>query len=335
MPVDFLTEAERERWQRFPDTVPQDDLFVFFQLSDEDKGEVRRQRDAQNRLGYALQLCILRYLGFVPDHLQAIPPEVIAFVAEQLEIDPRVLPLYANRRRTQTDHQLHVQAYLQFRRAAPLDFYALQTWLVERALEHDKPTLLLQLACEKLYREKIVRPGVTRLERLVATARDQAHAETFRRLTPLLTDERKTFLDGLLPPDLRTGRTLLSWVRQEAVAPVASQIIATLHKIAFLHDTGVHQWDLDSLNPNRAKWLAQIGWKSTNQHLQRMPPLRRYPVLVAFLQQALLHHTDVAVELFDQGLWGSPSKVLIFCSNFDLPEGDGASFKEGQRWRFR
>jgi hypothetical protein len=38
MPVDLLTEAERERWQRFPDTVPQDDLVVFFQLSDEDKG---------------------------------------------------------------------------------------------------------------------------------------------------------------------------------------------------------------------------------------------------------------------------------------------------------
>jgi hypothetical protein len=27
-------------------------------------------------------------------------------------------------------------------------------------------------------------------------------------------------------------------------------------------------------------------------------------VLLAFLQQALLHHTDVAVELFDQGVWG-------------------------------
>ena len=69
MPVDFLTEAERERWQRFPDTIPQDDLFVFFQLSADDKREVRRQRDHQNRLGYALQLCTLRYLGFVPDDL--------------------------------------------------------------------------------------------------------------------------------------------------------------------------------------------------------------------------------------------------------------------------
>ena len=69
------------------------------------------------------------------------------------------------------------------------------------------------------------------------------------------------------------------------------------------------QWDLASLNPNRAKWLAQIGWKSTNQYLQRMPPQRRYPVLVAFLQQALLHHTDVAVELFDQCLWGCHSEA--------------------------
>lgn len=309
MPVDFLTEAERERWQRFPDPLPQDDLFVFFQLSDDDQREARGQRDAQNRLGYALQLCILRYLGFVPDNLQAIPHEVVTFVAEQLEIDPSVFTLYARRRRTQTDHQLHVQAYLKFRRATPLDFYALQTWLVERALEHDKPTLLLQLACEKLYREKIVRPGVTRLERLVATARDQAHDETFRRLTPLLTDKRKAFLDGLLTPDPPTGRTRLSWLRQEAVSHAASQIIATLKKIAFLHDTGVHQWDLDSLNPNRAKWLAQIGWKSTNQHLQRMPPFRRYPVLVAFLQQALLQHTDVAVELFDQCVWGCYSEA--------------------------
>ena len=72
-------------------------------------------------------------------------------------------------------HFQQVQAYLGFRLATPLDFYALQTWLVERALEHDKPTLLLQLACDKLRREQIVRPGLTRLERLVATARQQAH----------------------------------------------------------------------------------------------------------------------------------------------------------------
>jgi TnpA family transposase len=308
MSTSFLTAAERERWQRFPETIPQDDLAVYFLLSDDDTREVNRQREPFNRLGYALQLCALRYLGFVPTDFTATPEVVVTFVAEQLAIAPRVLALYDNRE-PQSDHRRHVRTYLGFRPATPMDVYALQTWLLARALEHDKPTLLLQLACEKLYRERIVRPGVTRLERFVATAREQAHEETFRQLIPLLTDERQTLLDGLLQPDATTGRTLLSWLRQEAVSHAASHIIATLTKIVFLHDAGVAQWHLASLNPNRAKWLAQIGWKSTNQALQRMAPERRYPVLVAFLQQALLHHTDIAVELFDQCVWGCHSEA--------------------------
>lgn len=308
MSTSFLTAAERDRWQRFPETIPQDDLAVYFLLSADDQREVNRQREPCNRLGYALQLGTLRYLGFVPTDFTATPEVVVTFVAEQLGITPRVLGLYDNRR-TQSEHRRHVRAYLGFRPATPMDVYALQTWLLARALEHDKPTLLLQLACEKLYRERIVRLGVTRLERFVATAREQAHEETFRQLTPLLTDERKTLLDGLLQPDTTTGRTLLSWLRQEAVSHAASHIIATLTKIVFLHDAGVDQWNLASLNPNRAKWLAQIGWKATNQALQRMAPARRYPVLVAFLQQALLHHTDVAVELFDQCVWGCHSEA--------------------------
>jgi TnpA family transposase len=298
----FLSVAERERWQRFPDTIPQDDLAAYFLLSDDDQREINRQREPFNRLGYALQLCMLRYLGFVPTDFKATSPEAVSFVAEQLGMAPRVLSQYDNRR-TQSDHRRYVRAYLGFRQATPIDLYALQTWLLARALEHDKPTLLLQLACEKLYRERIVRPGVTRLERFVASAREKAHDETFRQLTPLLTDDRKTLLDGLLQPDSTTGRTPLSWLRQEADSHAATQILATLKKVVFLQDEDVDQWDLSSLNPNRAKWLAQIGWKSTNQYLQRMPPQRRYPVIIAFLQQALLHHTDVAVELFDQCLW--------------------------------
>lgn len=191
----FLTAAERERWQRFPDTIPQDDLAGYFLLSDDDHREVNRQREPFNRLGYALQLCTLRYLGFVPTDFRATPQNAVSSVAEQLGIAPSFLAQY-NNRRTQSDHRRSVRAYLRFRQATPLDVYALQTWLLARALEHDQPTVLLQLACEKLSRERIVRPGVTRLERFVATAREKAHAETFRQLTP--------------PPDRRT-KNLAGW----------------------------------------------------------------------------------------------------------------------------
>src|SRR5712692_3552975 len=71
------------------------------------------------------------------------------------------------------------------------------------------------------------------------------------------------------------------------------------------------QWSkhLSGLPVTLCGGVWQIGWKSTNQALQRMAPARRYPVLVAFLQQALLHHTDVVVELFDQCVWGCHSEA--------------------------
>lgn len=305
MPIDFLTAAERERLNRFPEPIPDEDLRVFFTLSDRDTQEVRKQRGAPNQLGFALQLCALRYLGFAPDDLGTTPDAAVTFVAQQLGVSPAAIAVYGGRIHTRTTHFQQVQAYLGFRPALPLDVAALTTWLVERALEHDKPTLLFQLACDQLRRDQIVRPGLTRLERLVATAREQAHAETFRRLTPLLTTAQQAWLDNLLVLEPRLGRTRLAWLRQEAVSHAASQILMTLERMRFLVDASVPQWTLTDLTPNRVKWLAQVGWRATPQQLQRMPPVRRYPILLAVLHQALPHHTDIVVELADQCLWAS------------------------------
>jgi TnpA family transposase len=210
MPIGFLTAAERNRLNRFPAQIPDDDLFAFFQLSEADHTAITQQREAHTLLGFALQLCALRYLGFAPDDLRTAAREAVVYVARQLGIPPDALATYGRRIPTRTMHLQQIQAYLGFRKALPLDLYALTVWLVERALEHDKPTLLLQLACDELRRERIVRPGLTRLERLVATARQQAHEETFRRLRSVLTEERHTWLDSLLRPDPEMGRTVLS-----------------------------------------------------------------------------------------------------------------------------
>src|SRR5262245_19803138 len=198
MPIGFLTAADRVRLNRFPEQIPHEDLSAFFLLSEADHEAINQHREAHTRLGFALQLCALRYLGFAPDDLQTAPAAAIDYVAQQLGEASQVLATYGARSPTRTTDFQHVQTYLHFRLATPLDMYALQTWLGERALEHDKPTLLLQLACDKLCREHIVRPGLTRLERLVATARQQAHDETWRRLTPLMTADQHPWLDSLL-----------------------------------------------------------------------------------------------------------------------------------------
>src|SRR5262245_38688292 len=150
MPGSFLTDTERDRLRRSPSDVPPEDLAAYFTLSDRDLVQVRRQRGGPNRLGFALQLCTLRYLGFMPDALHSVPPAVLAHLAQQVGTRPEAFTTYGDRPHTRTDHLQDVTVYLGFRKARPADLKALKAWLVERALEHDWPTLLLQLACEKL-----------------------------------------------------------------------------------------------------------------------------------------------------------------------------------------
>src|SRR6476646_1738838 len=78
-------------------------------------------------------------------------------------------------------------------------------WLTERALEHDKLTLLFHMICERLKQHQLIRPAVTTVERWVVTARMQAHQESLNRLQPLLTPERMTLLDSLLISESEQG----------------------------------------------------------------------------------------------------------------------------------
>jgi TnpA family transposase len=299
MPVRFLSDVEREQLSRFPATISPEDCLTHFTLSFFELAKTLEHRGDHNRLGFALQLCALRYLGFSPDDLLSAPAAAVRSLAHQLAVPPDVLTQYGARVHTRTDHLQEIQAYLGFRDATPRDLTHLEAWLVERAVEHDRPTLLLSLAAERLLNERIVRPGVARLERLVATAREQAQKETFRQVGTLLTADRVAALDQLLLPDRRFGRTPLAWLRQGAVANTPPAILSGIEKLLYLCALEVDTWDLGALTPNRQKFLAQVGRKSTSQAWQRAPAQRRYPVLLAFLCQALEEITDETVDLFD------------------------------------
>ena len=180
MPVQFLSDAEHARLNRFPEEVEPDDLDRYFWLCDDDREAMQRLRGAHNQLGFGLQIGCLRYLGFFPDELQQIPTVVVDYVAAQLQLSAEVLMLYSQGSSQQRQHQKQIQTLLGYRRATPLDLLSLDKWLLSRALEHDKPLLLFQMACDWLKQNQLIRIGTTRLERRVATVRNQAQEEIGR-----------------------------------------------------------------------------------------------------------------------------------------------------------
>ena len=74
MPRTFLTVKERERLAGFPDTVPHWDLITSFTLTDEDHTFLKTYRNDTHRLGVALQLGAVRYLGSLKLSLPHLHP---------------------------------------------------------------------------------------------------------------------------------------------------------------------------------------------------------------------------------------------------------------------
>jgi len=90
VPVRFLSDVQREQLSGFPAELDGEALDRFFTLSDADLAEVRRRHGGSNRLGWAVQLCGLRMLGFCPDEMTSVPAVAVRFLARQLDVDPGV-----------------------------------------------------------------------------------------------------------------------------------------------------------------------------------------------------------------------------------------------------
>jgi len=163
MPVRFLSDAELARLSSWPDEIADDDLVTYFTLTGDDLGWLGANVRAENRLGAVVQLCALPWLGRIPDELSACPSAAVRRLAGQLLLAgddvPGMLSAYGGwEGRTRRDHRALVLARLGWRASAAGDRKQLDAFLLARALEHDAPGVLLQLACDWLRNERIVRP---------------------------------------------------------------------------------------------------------------------------------------------------------------------------------
>ena len=94
-----------EALRSFPD-IGRDDLIQFFTLTIADVAFVDPDRGygPADRLGLAVHLSTLLWLGFVPDESVLAPSVAVAGLAERLGVDPALLDGYGRREWTRSDH---------------------------------------------------------------------------------------------------------------------------------------------------------------------------------------------------------------------------------------
>ena len=119
MPVDFLTTEQTESYGRFTGEPDELQLARYFHLDEADKEFIGKSRGDHNRLGIALQIGCVRFLGTFLTDMNHIPSGVRHFTARQLGIrDITVLAEYGQRENTRREHAALIRQHYQYREFA-------------------------------------------------------------------------------------------------------------------------------------------------------------------------------------------------------------------------
>ncbi len=247
MPVEFLSAERQARYGRYSGEPTPADLARSFYLDDRDRELIAARRGDHNRLGVAVQLCIVRYPGtFLPDPT-AVPSSVIAYVAAQVGVaDTSCLLLYGRRETTWREHAGEIRRAYEYR-----DFHD----PAEHLEKLDEPASLLRL-----------RDGVNaRLPRVdlpdvilevqrwtdfadafthISEGNARVHDLTTSICAVLLAEACNIGLEPLIRPDvpaLTRGR--LEWVQQnyvraETIARANALLVEAQARIALAHAWG-------------------------------------------------------------------------------------------------
>lgn len=159
-----------EDYGRFPVRLSADELAEFFFFDERDRELICKRRRECNRLGFAVQLGTVRYLGRFLEDPSSVSEQVVRWVARELGVDPSGRGAYA-RGEARWDHQAEIRREYGYREFhEPNVELELVRWLEARAwVSAESHRALFDRSVDHLIASKVLLPGASVLWQLVGT----------------------------------------------------------------------------------------------------------------------------------------------------------------------
>lgn len=301
MPVNFLSTTQRERYGDYPESLSTDELARYFYLDDDDREWIATKRRDSSRLGYALQLTTVRFLGAFLEDPTAVPVTVLQTLSSQLNIaDPEDCIAAYRVARQRWQHTAEIRARYGYREFADSGVqFRLGRWLCALCWTGtDRPSVLFEHANGWLVGHKILLPGVTVLERFVAEVRSRMESRLWRLLGRDVTETQRHRLDELLKPAEGSRQSWLDRLRKGPVRVSAPALVLALQRIETVRGLGI-KLPGTHVPPSRIATLARFAGTVKVSAVARLPEARRIATLVAFVHSLEASAHDDALDVLD------------------------------------
>jgi TnpA family transposase len=283
MPVEFLTHEQEVKYGKFSEDPSPEQLAKYFWFDDKDKNAIFNHRHDYNRLGFALQLGTVRFLGTFLTTPIEVPANVISYVSQQLKIKPEVASFYNSEKNTQ-NHRNEIRQIYEYHDFTSHPFhFRLIRWLYSRAwIYAERPSVMFDLATARCVESKILLPGVTTLARLIAQVRDRASIRLRNKLGKLPSNDQLILLENLLGTESGNRNTLLDILRQPPTTATPKGLLIAIDRLERLRLLGALEWNLSGIPVGRLRVLSRYASMARAQTIERMNYERRIATLVSF-----------------------------------------------------
>ncbi|MGI8382453.1 Tn3 family transposase [Priestia megaterium] len=305
---ELLTPEQRQVLMQ----IPEDEwvLGTHYTFSKRDLEIINKRRREENRLGFAVQLAILRYPGCPYTHIKNIPDSVIDYISKQIGATPSSLSLYPQRENTLWDHLKEIRSEYDLVTFTLKEYRMAFKHLHQLALENGDDIHFLHECIDFLRKNKIILPAITTLERMVWEARAIAEKKLFNTVNQSLTIEQKEKLEEIITSQhpSESNKTILGWLKEPPGHPSPETFLKVIERLEYIRGMELETVQISHLHRNRLLQLSRLGSRYEPYAFRDFQENKRYSILTVYLLHLTQDLTDKAFEIHDRQILSLLSK---------------------------
>ena len=258
---------------------------AYYTLSTQDIQIINNRRRPENKIGFAIQLCVLRYPGWPYTHVEDIPTTVIDYISKQINVPVESFKKYPQRENTLWEHLKEIRNEYKFILFTNDEYKLTFEYISRLALENENTLYLIIQCLDFLRKNKIIMPAITTLERLIWEAKEYAEKKVITIITDSLTVNQKNKLDEILSlehPNDKT-KTILAWLKEPVGFPSPDNFIKLIEKIEYIRSLNLDLLKVPNLHQNRINQMYKLGLRYEPYAFRRFDNDKRYAILYIFL----------------------------------------------------